>query len=190
MSTLDVSPDRGQTRPRIAGARPSYSRNVRRIRGYAQIAPTGSSARRAAITLALVVGSALLASSGAIHLQLWSMGYRTIPTIGPLFLLQGIVGVLLAVLLLIWRRLLVVVAGAGFMVATVGGLLVSVNFGLFGFMDTFAAPYAGLSLVLEITGAVVLGVVGTVLVRGDRRSDLRRSDQRSSPPIQRDRPVP
>jgi hypothetical protein len=118
------------------------------------------------------------------------MGYRTIPTIGPLFLLQGIVGVLLAVLLLIWRRLLVVVAGAGFMVATVGGLLVSVNFGLFGFMDTFAAPYAGLSVVLEVTGAVVLGVVGTVLVRGDRRSDPRRSDQRSSPPIQLDRSVP
>jgi hypothetical protein len=184
MSTLDVSPDRGQTRPRIAGARPSYSRNVRRVRGYAQIGPTGSSARRAAITLTLVVGSALLASSGAIHLQLWSMGYRTIPTIGPLFLLQGIVGVLLAVLLLIWRRLLVVVAGVGFMVATVGGLLVSVNFGLFGFRDTFAAPYAGLSLVFEITGAVVLGVVGTVLVRGDRRSD-----QRSSPPIQLDRSV-
>jgi hypothetical protein len=94
------------------------------------------------------------------------MGYRTIPTIGPLFLLQGIAGVLLAVVLLLWRRLLVVVAAAGFMVATIGGLLVSVNFGLFGFMDTFAAPYAGLSVVLEAAGAVVLGVVGTVLALG------------------------
>jgi hypothetical protein len=99
------------------------------------------------------------------------MGYRTIPTIGPLFLLQGIAGVLLAVLLLLWRRLIVVVAGAGFMVATIGGLLVSVNFGLFGFRDTFAAPYAGLSLVLESAGAVVLAVVGVVLVRGHVRSE-------------------
>jgi hypothetical protein len=190
MSTIDASRDHRGSGPPKAGARQSYSGNVRPTIGYAFIRPSGSAARRTAITLGLVVGSALLASSGAIHLRLWATGYRTIPTIGPLFLLQGIAGVLLAVLLVIWRRLLVVVAGAGFMVATVGGLLVSVNFGLFGFMDTFAAPYAGLSLVLEITGAVVLGVVGTVLVRGDRRSDLRRSDQRSSPPIQLDRPVP
>ena len=112
-----------------------------------------------------------MASSGAIHLQLWAMGYRTIPTIGPLFFLQGVAGLLLAVVLLLWRRLLVVVAGAGFMVATIGGLLVSVNFGLFGFMDTFAAPYAGLSLVLESAGAVVLAVVGIVLIRGHSRSD-------------------
>jgi hypothetical protein len=99
------------------------------------------------------------------------MGYRTIPTIGPLFLLQGIGGILLAVLLLLWRRLLVVVAGVGFMVATIGGLLVSVNFGLFGFMDTLAAPYAGVSLVLESAGAVALAVVGIVLVCGRNRSN-------------------
>lgn len=112
------------------------------------------------------------------------MGYRTIPTIGPLFLLQGIAGVLLAVALLLWRRLFVVVAGAGFMVATIGGLLVSVNFGLFGFMDTFAAPYAGLSVVLESAGAVILAIVGTVLVLGHIRSD-----QPRNPPIQPDRSI-
>jgi hypothetical protein len=118
-----------------------------------------------------VAGAALLASSGVLHLRLWARGYRTIPTIGPLFLLQGIAGVLLAVVLLLWRRLLVVVAGAGFMAATLGGLLVSVNLGLFGFMDTFAAPYAGLSAVLESAGIVVLGVVGTVLVLGHSRAN-------------------
>jgi hypothetical protein len=126
-----------------------------------------------------------LASSGAVHLQLWAMGYRTIRVIGPLFIFQGIAGVLLSVLLLLWQRLLVVVAAAGFMVATIGGLLVSVNFGLFGFMDTFAAPYAGLSLVLESAGAVVLAVVGTALVLGHRRAD-----QRRNPRIRLDRSVP
>jgi hypothetical protein len=146
-----------------------YCRKVRRSLSYAAIGPSGSAARRATITLGLVVGAALLASSGVIHLRLWATGYRTIPTIptiGPLFLLQGIAGVVLAVVLLLWRRLVVVLAGAGFMVATTGGLLVSVKFGLFGFTDTLAAPYAGLSVVLESAGAVVLGVVGTVLVLG------------------------
>ena len=171
MSKVDASRDHRRNGSTIAGARPSSSGNVRRTMSYAFIGPSGSTARRAAITLGFVVGSALLASSGAIHLQLWAMGYRTIPTIGPLFLLQGIAGVLLAVLLVLSRRLGVAVAGAGFMVATIGGLLVSVNFGLFGFMDTLAAPYAGLSLVLESAGAVVLGAVGTVLLRGPRGSD-------------------
>lgn len=159
----------------MTGARPSHSRNARRILGYTLIRPSGSAARRSAITLGLAAGSVGLASAGAIHLQLWAMGYRTIPTIGPLFLLQGITGVLLAVLLLLWRRLLLVVAGAGFMVATIGGLLLSVNFGLFGFRDTFAAPYAAEALALESAGVVVLAVVGIALVRGHRR--LGRSDQ-------------
>jgi hypothetical protein len=112
-----------------------------------------------------------MASSGVIHLQLWASSYRAIPTIGPLFLLQGIAGVLLAVVLVLWRRLLVVGAAAGFFVATIGGLLVSANFGLFGFMETLAAPYAGLSLVLEGAGTIVLAVVATALVLGHRRSD-------------------
>ncbi len=169
MSAIDSSRDHRGFGPPIREERPSHDRGVRRTLRYAFIGPSGSVARRTAITLGLVSGAALLASSGVIHLQLWAKGYRTIPTIGPLLLLQGIAGVLLAVVLLLWRRLLVVVAGAGFMVATVGGLLVSVKFGLFGFMDTFAAPYAGLSAVLESAGAVVLGLVGTVLVLGHSR---------------------
>ena len=120
----------------------------------------------AGVVLGLVIGSALLAASSAIHLKLWSTGYRTIPTIGPLFLIQGLAGLLLAVLVLLSRRLLIVVTAAGFLIATIGGLLLSISFGLFGFMDTLAAPYAGLSLGVESAGAVVFAVIGAVLVRG------------------------
>jgi hypothetical protein len=98
------------------------------------------------------------------------MGYRTIPTIGPLFLMQGLAGALLAVVVVFTRRLLMVVTAAGFMIATIGGFLVSIYFGLFGFMDTLAAPYAGLSLGVEIAGVVVFAVVGTILIRGQSRS--------------------
>jgi hypothetical protein len=171
MSTTDASRDHYGLRTPTAEALPSHSRIVRRTLSYASIGPSGSAARRAGVILGLVVGSALVAASGAIHLELWSMGYRTIPTIGPLFLIQGLAGALLAVLLLLSRRLLVVVTAAGFMIATIGGLLLSIYFGLFGFMDTLAAPYAGLSLGVESTGAVVLAVIGTVLVRGHSHSD-------------------
>jgi hypothetical protein len=131
------------------------------------------------MTLGLAVGSALVATSGAIHLHLWAMGYRTIPTIGPLFLAQGLAGVAIAVLLVAWRRMLIVVAAAGFMVTTVGGFLLSIYVGLFGFMDTLAAPFAGVSLVVEGAGAGVLTVVGTVLVLGHNHST-----QRACPPLE------
>jgi hypothetical protein len=133
---------------------------------YALVGPSGSAARRTGITVGIVIGSVLLASSGAIHLQLWSTGYRTIPTIGPLFLFQGIFGMLLAAILLLSRRLLVVVMAIVFLIATIGGLLFSVYFGLFGFTETLSAPYAGLSLGVESSGSLLLGVVGVMLVRG------------------------
>jgi hypothetical protein len=120
--------------------------------------------QRAAITLALVVGAALVATTAAIHLHLWASGYREIPTIGPLFLFQGIAGAILAVVVVAWRRLVTVVAAAGFMIATIGGLLLSVYVGLFGFRDTLAAPFAGLSLAVESAGAVVLVSVGIALL--------------------------
>jgi hypothetical protein len=119
-----------------------------------------------AVTLAVAVGAALVATTGAIHLHLWASGYRTIPTIGPLFLFQGIAGAVIAVLLVVWRRLATVLAAAGFMIATIGGLLLSVYVGLFGFMDTLTAPFAGLSLAVESAGTVVLAVAAGALVLG------------------------
>jgi hypothetical protein len=172
MSTVDAGRDHPVDACPIARAQSSFSRTAERARRYALIGPSGSPTRRAVTTLGLVAGSALLGSSAAIHLQLWATGYRSIPTIGPLFLLQGIAGALLGLVLLLWRRLLVVVAGAGFMGATISGLLISVKFGLFGFMDTLAAPYAGLSVVLESVGTAVLAVVGVLLVHGQGRSGM------------------
>jgi hypothetical protein len=172
MTTVDAGRHHRMGENPIAGVQRSISRTLGQTRRYALIRPSGSAARRAETTLGLIAGSALLASSGAIHLRLWAMGYRSIPTIGPLFLLQGIAGVLLGLVLVLWRRLLVVVAGAGFMVATISGLLVSVKFGLFGFMDTLAAPYAGLSVIVESVGAATLTVVGVVLVHGQGRSGM------------------
>ena len=71
-----------------------------------------------------VAGSGLLIATAAIHLDLYLTGYRMIPTIGWLFLLQVIValGLGLAVLA-IPRRLvtagrLAAAAGAGFALAT------------------------------------------------------------------------
>ena len=171
MSTIDASRDHRASGTPTSGERPSHPHMVLRSLRYASVWPSGSWAQRSGVVIGLVIGSALLAASSAIHLKLWSTGYRTIPTIGPLFLIQGLAGLLLAILVLLSRRLLIVVTAAGFLIATIGGLLLSISFGLFGFMDTLAAPYAGLSLGVESAGAVVFAAIGTVLVRGHAHSD-------------------
>jgi hypothetical protein len=119
-------------------------------------------------TLGAVVGAALLACSSAIHLHLWWDGYRSIPTIGPLFLVQGIVGIALAVGVVVLRRPCALAGGALFALGTMGGLLASVNVGLFGFRDSLSAPWAVESLALEAVAAGALAVAAAMVVRSGR----------------------
>jgi predicted lipoprotein with Yx(FWY)xxD motif len=111
-----------------------------------------------------VVGSGLLIATAAIHLDLYLTGYRTIPTIGWLFLLQVIAafGLGLAVLA-IPRRLvlpgrLAAAAGAGFALATLGGYLLSVWIGLFGFKEVRTAAGIAAGLV-EVAAFAVLAAL-------------------------------
>jgi predicted lipoprotein with Yx(FWY)xxD motif len=114
-----------------------------------------------------VAGSGLLIATAAIHLDLYLTGYRTIPTIGWLFLLQVIAafGLGLAVLAIPPRLAvalpatrLAAAAGAGFALATLGGYLLSVWIGLFGFKEvrTGAGIAAGL---VEVAAFVVLATL-------------------------------
>jgi len=122
---------------------------------------------RWAVTILAVVGAALLVWSGIIHLMLWSDGYRDISVIGPLFLIQGIGGIAIAAAIVVMRRLLVLAAGAVTLAATAIGLLLSVHVGLFGYRESLAIPYAGLSLTVEFTGAAILAVAAAIIaVRG------------------------
>src|SRR5450755_4895186 len=105
-----------------------------------------------------LAGAALLAATGAIHLDLYLTGYRTIPTIGWLFLAQVITAFALAAVILARGGRLAAVAGAGFALSTLGGYLLSVWIGLFGFTEvrTTAGITAG---VLEVAAFAVLAVL-------------------------------
>jgi hypothetical protein len=119
---------------------------------------------RLAVDVLVVAGSGLLLYSAAIHFYLWnSQGYRHIPTIGPLFLAQAIVGALLAVATAIFRLLPLVVAAAGMSVSSIGALLISIWWGLFGWQDSFSAPYVGLVLWVEAFAALFLGLAAVML---------------------------
>jgi hypothetical protein len=101
-------------------------------------------------------GAGFLVWSAVIHLELWADGYKDISVIGPLFLVQGIVCIIIAVAIVAFRWLALLAVGAVTGVATAVGLLLSVYVGLFGYTESLAVPYAVLSLAVEFTAAFVL----------------------------------
>ena len=90
-----------------------------------------------------VAGTGLLAASAGIHLYLHLTGYRSIPAIGWLFLLQVIAGFAVAAVVLATRSGLAAAAGAAFALSTLGGCLLSVWTGLFGFKEVRATEGSG-----------------------------------------------
>ncbi len=105
-----------------------------------------------------VAGAGLLAATGGIHLDLYLTGYRSVPTIGWLFLLQVIAAFGLALAVLVSGSRLAAAAGAGFALSTLGGYLLSVWVGLFGFKEvrTTAGIVAG---VIEIAAFAALAAL-------------------------------
>jgi len=105
-----------------------------------------------------VAGAGLLLATGAIHLDLYLTGYRSIPTIGWLFLLQVIAAFGLAAAVLLSGSRLAAAAGAGFALSTIGGYILSVWIGLFGFKEvrTTAGIVAG---VIEVAAFAALATL-------------------------------
>jgi predicted lipoprotein with Yx(FWY)xxD motif len=116
-----------------------------------------------------LAGGGLLIATAAIHLDLYLTGYRSIPTIGWLFLLQVIVAFALGALVLATGQWLAAAAGAVFALATLGGYLLTLWIGLFGFTEvrTTAGIVAG---VIEVAAfAALAGLVAAAPARSGRR---------------------
>jgi plastocyanin len=112
-----------------------------------------------------LAGGILLAATAGIHLDLYLTGYRDIPTIGWLFLLQIIVAFALAIAVVAGPGPLPAAAGAGFAISTLGGYLLTVWIGLFGFQEvrTTAGIVAG---IIEVAAFGVLGYVALASLPG------------------------
>ena len=126
-----------------------------------------------------IAGAALLIASGAIHLDLYLTGYRSIPTIGWLFLLQVISAFALAIAIPATGLRLAYAAGAAFAIGTLFGYLLSLKIGLFGFTEVrttagivaalidvaaFAVLAAGAVSGLELARRAVLAVAAVSVV--------------------------
>src|ERR1700745_373228 len=132
-------------------------------------------ARRARARLALrLAGGGLLIATGAGHLDLYLTGYRSIPTIGWLFLFQIIAAFVLGAAVLASGARLAAAAGAAFSLATLAGYLLSLWIGLFGFKEvrTTAGIAAG---VVEVAAFAALAGLGAMPAERGRASGCPRA---------------
>ena len=116
-----------------------------------------------------VTGAGLLTATAAIHLDLYLTGFRNIPTIGWLFLLQIIAGFALAAAVLATGNPVAAALGAGFAAATLGGYLLSIWVGLFGFNEvrTTAGIVAG---IIEVAAFAALALLAVTPAAPGRRA--------------------
>ena len=111
-----------------------------------------------------IAGAAFLIASGSIHLDLYLTGYNSIPTIGPLFLLQIISAYLLAIAIPLTGHRLAYASGAAFAIGTLIGYLLSLKVGLFGFTEVRTTS----GIVAGIIDVAAFAVLATGMVSGLR----------------------
>jgi hypothetical protein len=168
----------GHVKTRVPAPDPAPQASVARraarllVRGPARLK---SPAARWMVNVLALAGAVALVWSSVIHLQLWSEGYRTISVIGPLFLIQGIVGVSLALALVAFRWAVLLTAGAVLLAGTAIGLLLSATIGLFGYQESLAVPSAANSLTVEFAGTAVLAAAVVIVLAARLRPRLVRS---------------
>jgi hypothetical protein len=114
--------------------------------------------------------------SAVVHLDLYEEGFSDLATIGPLFMLNFVGGVVIGTAIVVWRHWLPVFLGAGFGALTVAAYWVSVVHGLFGVKEVTGGWSEILASSAEYA-AVVLGLGATALLwQGPIR--LRRATRR------------
>jgi hypothetical protein len=131
----------------------------------------GDTRLRSVLTAGWLLGVCLTIAMGLIHLRVWLDGYRELPIIGPLFILNAIgSGVLAVALLTVPARLrsLAAIMTALFTAGTLMGLVLSLTVGLFGMHEVMQAPFVVPTLVIETAGVVVLLLIAALHHRRQR----------------------
>ncbi|HEY6421969.1 MAG TPA: hypothetical protein VIY28_01710 [Pseudonocardiaceae bacterium] len=113
--------------------------------------------------LARVGAAGCLAASGVIHAELYLHGYRSIPAVGPAFLLQASGSFAVALLLLVTATVVPRLAAAALAAGALVGFILSRTVGVFGFIEygLQPAPQALISVLLEVA---VLGLLAIPLL--------------------------
>jgi len=123
----------------------------------------GPRARGAWLLRGLTAAGLLL--SADVHLVLFVEGYADIDVVGPLFLLNAVAGLVLGLLVLVWRHWLPLLGAVGFGALTLAAFYLSTTVGFFGVNETVG----GTQQVLAAVAEWVVVVAGTLALVVERR---------------------
>lgn len=112
-----------------------------------------------------ILGAAGLLVSAAVHLFMWFDGVRD-QTVGPMFMLNAVSGVVIAGLLIWWRHWLPAFLTLGFGAATLGAFIIASTVGLLGVRTT----WEGFNVFAAAAAEIVCIVVGAALLLRARAS--------------------
>lgn len=102
-----------------------------------------------------VLGAAALLVSAAVHLKLWFDGVRD-QSVGPLFLVNVVAGVVIAVLLVRWDSWVPAFLTLGFGASTLGAFIISSTVGLMG-VHTHWEGFAVFAAAISEVVCIVVG---------------------------------
>jgi hypothetical protein len=116
------------------------------------------------MTVRTIAALAVLVSA-YVHLYEWLNGFRHVHVIGPLFLVNIVAGVVIAVLLFTWKHWLAPFLAAGFGASTLGGFAIATtSAGLFGDHEKWQGAYVWVAAISEAI-AIVAGLYAVALER-------------------------
>jgi hypothetical protein len=105
--------------------------------------------------------------SAYVHLKEWLDGMRHVHVIGPLFVVNIVAGVVIAVLLFTWKSWFPAFLAFGFGASTLGGFtLATTSAGLFGDHEKWQGSYVWIAAASE----VVAILTGLYVVARERRT--------------------
>jgi hypothetical protein len=104
------------------------------------------------------VGAVALIVSAGVHLYLWFDGVRN-QSVGPMFLINVVAGVVIAVLLLRWDHWVPAFLTLGFGAATLGAFIIASTVGLLGVHTTWAGGSVWTAAIAEVVCIVVGGAL-------------------------------
>ena len=111
-----------------------------------------------------VVAAAAILVGGWVHLSLWQEYGSTIPTVGPMFVMDAIFSVFIAAALLVADDLFVLVVGIGFQAGALVALAMSYYSSLFGFHNPVISTDSVVAIVSETLALVILlGLIAKVV---------------------------
>lgn len=109
------------------------------------------------MTARLLAAIAVLVSA-LVHLREWLDGFRDVHIIGPLFVVNIVSGVVIAVLLVTWKHWLAPFLAVGLGASTLGGFAIaSTSAGLFGDHEKWQGGYVWLAAASEAV-AILAGL--------------------------------